>query len=202
MNSPNSLALTGTQTGTTSLSLTWNSSLNGAAETISLTGQFSPDGSTISGTYTNSGFLAGCFLSGTSGTFSFTRYVYAATYSGTWAGGTVTLNGVVGSSLLTIGAIPNVCASATSVALGQPSGVTSGRFFYMFSDDSSVAVDGSTAPSRLALWGLTNDPAGQTIKIYAAFPFGPAPNESPCVEYFVNSLDFTNPRSSVTLTKQ
>lgn len=204
------ISLSGTQSGTGtntgSVSLTWQAnSLNPAGQQpISLSGQFSTDGSTLSGTYSNTGLLTGCFPSSTSGTFSFTKYrtVSDYSYSGSFTDGTagqvpVTLTHGP-DSLLTIGALPGVCASATSVALGNTSYVTNGRFFYMFSVDRSVASGGSTAPSSLALWGLTNDAAGQTIKIYATFPLGPAALESPCVENVVNNrlLD------GVTLTKQ
>ena len=69
MNSPGGVSLSGTGIGTglnsgnvslqVSLGLTASS-----LETFSLTGQFSPDGSTLSGTYTNTGFQAGCFVQG------------------------------------------------------------------------------------------------------------------------------------------
>lgn len=132
---PNShIALNGTQNGTGlnpgDISLTWQAQVVPyQLETISLSGQFSPDGSTLSGTYSNSGYLGGCFPSDTSGTFTFTKFnsinVSSATFKGSFTYGTagqipLTMTNDPtdrGFQSITIGAIPGLCGSATTVDL-------------------------------------------------------------------------------------
>jgi hypothetical protein len=197
---PNShIALSGTQNGTGlnpgDISLTWQAQVVPyQLETTSLSGQFSPDGSTLSGNYSNTGFLAGCFPSGTSGTFTFTKYasinVLAGPYTGTFTYGTagqIPLTMI--NQSITIGAIPGVCGSATTVDL---LGRTNGRFFFF--DSNNVTK------SSLAVWGIMNDTAGQTITIYTAMEAGQlgGTQDSPCVSNPVGNglID------GITLTKQ
>jgi len=204
---PNShIALSGTQNGTGlnpgDISLTWQAQVVPyQLETISLSGQFSPDGSTLSGTYSNSGYLAGCFPSGTSGTFTFTKYnsinLTTATFKGTFTYGTagqipLTMTNDPtdgGRQAITIGAIPGLCGSATTVDL---LGLSSGRFFLFHSDNWTK--------SSLAVWGIMNDTAGQTITIYTAMEAGKlgGTQDSPCVSNPVGNglID------GITLTKQ
>ena len=204
---PNShIALNGTQNGTGlnpgDISLTWQAQVVPyQLETISLSGQFSPDGSTLSGTYSNSGFLAGCFPSGTSGTFTFSKYnsinVSISTFKGTFTYGTAgqipltmtTDSTDGGRQSITIGAIPGVCGSATTVDL---LGRTNGRFFFLQSDN--------VTKSSLAMWGIMNDTAGQTITIYTAMEAGQfgGTQDSACVSNPVGNglID------GITLTKQ
>jgi hypothetical protein len=168
-----------------------------ATENLTLAGQFDPTNSILSGTYTNTGFLAGCFQSQTSGTFSFTKYVNLAsagglTYKGSFAYGTagqvpITLtSGPLG--VFTLGAIPGVCASAVSVNLRTD--VSNGRYFHLITENFTQ--------SDLEVWGISNDSQGLTITVYTAL-MGTTPTESPCI---TNAIGFNNLVSNVTLTKQ
>jgi hypothetical protein len=193
MNAPGGISLSGTGTGTgvnsgdVSLEVSIGFTAN-SLETLSLTGQFSPDGSTLSGTYTNTGFQAGCFSSGSSGTFNFSQFTtLSANYSGTFTYGTAGPIPISMAGLsVTIGAIPNVCGSATTVDLLPPA--QDGRFFFTVSDN--------VTQSSLAVWGIVNDTAGQTITIYTTLEGGS--QDSPCVSNPVNAGLI----EGITLTKQ
>ncbi len=187
----------GQAAGAISLPLQLVSNSPAGTENLTLTGQFDSTNSILSGTYTNTGFLAGCFQSQTSGTFSFAKYLNPGfagglTYKGTFTYGTagqvpITLtsgpNGV-----FTLGAIPNVCASAVSVNLRQD--VSNGRYFHLITNNFTQ--------SELEVWGISNDSLGQTITIYTALE-GTTPGESPCI---TNAIQFNNLISNITLTKQ
>jgi len=186
----------GQATGAVSLSLQVVSLIPTGTENLTLTGQLDASNSTLSGTYTNSGFLAGCFLSQTSGTFSFTKYLNAAntgglTYSGTFNYGTagpVTVTLTSGPrGVFTIGPIPGVCASAVSVNLRED--VSNGRYFHLLTDNFTQ--------SELEVWGMNNDAQGQTITIFTSLE-GTTPTESPCI----TNVEANNFISNVTLTKQ
>jgi hypothetical protein len=185
---------TGTGTGINSgnVSLTWQGNIGAPLETLSLTGQFSPDGLTLSGNYTNTGFQAGCFSSGSSGTFTFSQVsALSGTYSGTFTYGTagaipITVTfPVAGEGAVVVGAIPGICGSATTVAMTGP--FQDGKFFFM--------IPGGVLQSSLAVWGVFNDTAGKTITIYTALEGGT--QDSPCVANPVNAGLI----SGVTLTK-
>jgi len=192
MNKPGGISLSGMENGTGlnpgDVKLAWQTGATAATvETLSLSGQFSPDGSTLSGSYTNTGFLAGCFPSNTSGTFAFSLYnLSSGTYSGTFTYGTLgAIPITMTSQSVTIGSIPGICGSATTVGMLLPT--EDGRFFHTHSDNFTK--------SSLEVWGIMNDIAGKTITIYTALEGGT--QDSPCVANPV-SLGLI---SGITLTK-
>ena len=188
-NNPNDyrLGLNGTQTGTGvnpgSISLTWTASGAsipiGTTESISLTGQFSADGSTHYGTYTNTGYLAACFPSSTSGTFSFTKLnnPNTSSYAGNLTFGTasqIPVSLIMSEyPMLTVGAIPGVCGSATSVELlDYYKGA--GRFFTFNSRNFTQ--------SSMAMWGIANDTDANSITVYTTLSDGLLSVNSPCIQ--------------------
>lgn len=90
----------------------------------------------------------------------------AVRYAGAFTSGTaqipLTMN-TGGLPALTIGAIPGPCGSATTVDFKSQ---TNGRFFFFDSDNFTT--------SSLAVRGIVNNTAAQTITIYAAMEGGAA----------------------------
>jgi len=143
---------------------------------ISLTGTLSPDGSTISGTFSKTAY--GCFANVISGTFSFTQYpaVLPPPASGTFTWGTLQVPFSFGPSGIGVGAIAATGCPASSYAM---IGEQEGRFFHLWEGDVAA---GSTP---LVVWGVANDPAGQTLNTFVIAQLnGYGGTQNPCFEPF------------------